>query len=239
MRNYNIEIWRISKSYYLEEISESAYNYWLGKERELLRYVCNAGIYPEEIEHLDQIPEEARIKPQNQDSEDYWQVYDFNAEVSGWVAPFDGMSLLFGSYDDMERIVKITETLESKEERLVFNGTLTELKNRGANVIHDLTVVKKIEKPEKYYMLNIQCEVAPLGGSFKLKEEFDLAQLTIQCGIDPIMGISLLTIPSTFTYKTKTGEVLAGAYDFSPDDSDGFFTPRLSKGYTTFVASSE
>ena len=240
MRIYSIEIWRISKSYYLEEISEAAYNYWLGKEKQLLRYVCNAGTYPEEIEHLEQIPEEARIKPQTQDSKDNWQVYDFNAEASGWEAPLDGTSLLFGSYDDRERIVKITEILEAKEERLIFNGTLTELQHRGATVVHDVPVVQRIEKPEKYYMLNVQCEVAPLCGNFELEEEFDLAQLTIKCGIDPIMGISLLRIPSTFTYKTNTGEERAGAMvDFSVVDSDGFFTPRLSKGYTTFITPSE
>ena len=65
---------------------------------------------------------------------------------------------------------------------------------------------EKIEQPEKYYMLNVQCEVAPLCGEFELEEDFDLAQLTIKCGIDPIMEISLLRNPSTLTYKTKTGE---------------------------------
>ena len=98
---------------------------------------------------------------------------------------------------------------------------------------------QKIEQPEKYYMLNVQCEVAPLCGEFELEEDFDLAQLTIKCGIDPIMEISLLRNPSTLTYKTKTGEERAGAYDFSPDDSDGFLTPRLSKGYIKFSAQSE
>ena len=60
MRKYYIEIWRISKSYYLEEISEAAYNYWIGKEKELLHYICNAGTYPEEIQNLDKIPTEAK-----------------------------------------------------------------------------------------------------------------------------------------------------------------------------------
>ena len=166
-------------------------------------------------------------------------MYDFSAEASGWEAPFDGMNLLFGTYDDMDRVVKITESLGAEEERLIFEGTLTELTTNGAKVIRDVPIIEKIEKPEKYYMLNVQCEVGPLWCEFELEGEFDLSQLTIKCGIDSIMGVSLLRGPNTCYYQMESGEEQAGTCDFSPVDSDGFFTPKLSKGYTKFTSSFE